>query len=174
MYYLPLTAFFADVLRWIFCSPPLFTHGKFLVGRMGQMPEVHPTMTLQKPHSAWLSRVSSRSEGNIKQGFTKTGSRKKGPCWLSCAAPVFVHLRIFPRRAWFSFFIKEERLPRRKRIREDAVCSVRLLKDLCIVLEILKSESGYCDTWFVLLFWYSIKKLTWFIGLFVNLLFHAI
>lgn len=77
MYYLPLTAFFADVLRWIFCSPPLFTHGEFLVGRMGQMLGVHPTMTSQKPHSAWLSRVSSRSEGNIKQGFTKTGSRKK-------------------------------------------------------------------------------------------------
>lgn len=99
IYYLLLTAFFADVLRQIFCSPPLFTHGKFLVGRVGQMPGVYPTMTPQKPHSVWLSRVSSRTEGNIKPGFTKTDSRKKGPCWPSRAAPVFVHLRIFPRRA---------------------------------------------------------------------------
>lgn len=96
MYYLPLTAFFADVLCRIFCSPPLFTHGKFLVGRVGQMLGVYPTMTPQKPRIPRGCLECRRAlKGTLNEDLRKQAVRKKVRAGHR-KAPVSVHLRIFP------------------------------------------------------------------------------
>lgn len=135
MCYLLLTAFLVRMYIVGYCIIFFFLRTvNFPVAWM--VAQVYPIMTSREAtHSTWLFRVSSRAEENIKRGFTKTGSWKKALCRPSRAHPC-LYLRIFPRHAWFSFFMKGELASGSEEIVESITASTNMLsKNLHVAQE---------------------------------------